>query len=192
MYRYKPKEIKHLRLKRFFSLILIVIFVVFITIVLHNMYLGIEIKPISNTATNEANFSLTRTLEDIKASSLELVDIIENVSKSVVGISKIKDNGNSIFLSNASSSLGLGTGIIVTDNGYILTNEHVSGSKYSTCYVTLENGKTYSASVVWADADVDLSIVKINAKNLSYCKLGDSSNIRVGENVYAIRKPYWV
>lgn len=189
MYRYKPKEIKHPKLKRFFSLIAIVFCSCLVTLLLHNMYLGIEIKPFSAEATNETNFNLTRTLEESKAASKELADVIEEVSQSVVGISKIKSNGNSIFFSDSASSLGLGTGMIVTDNGYILTNEHVCGGKYSTCYVTLDTGKTYSGNVVWADSDVDLAIVKINVKSLKACSLGDSDNIRVGENVYAIGNP---
>jgi S1-C subfamily serine protease len=85
--------------------------------------------------------------------------------------------------------LGLGTGIIVTEDGYILTNEHVSGAKYSSCYVTLENGKHYSATVVWSDSDLDLSIIKINVKGLSYASLGDSDKIKAGEVVYAIGNP---
>jgi S1-C subfamily serine protease len=85
--------------------------------------------------------------------------------------------------------LGLGTGIIVTENGYILTNEHVSGAKYSSCYVTLENGKNYNANVVWSDSDLDLSIIKINAKGLSYASLGDSDQVKPGETVYAIGNP---
>ena len=187
MYRYKPKEVKHPKLKRFLTLCIIITCVVYMTILLHNMYLGIEISPIGAYAANETDFNLTRTLEESKAASKDLADVIEEVSKCVVGISKIKNNGSSIFFSNSSASLGLGTGIIVTDNGYILTNEHVCGSKYSTCYVTLENGKTSSGNVVWADSDIDLAFVKINAKSLSYCKFGDSDNFRVGESVYAIR-----
>ena len=82
--------------------------------------------------------------------------------------------------------------MIVSENGYILTNEHVSGAKYSNCYVTLANGKNYTANVVWSDSDIDLAILKINAKNLPYVAFGDSTNVKVGEKVYAIRKSYWI
>lgn len=115
--------------------------------------------------------------------------MLEETSKAVVGISKIQEKGSSIFLQDGSTKLGLGTGIIVSENGYIVTNEHVSGSKYSNCYVTLENGKEYVANVVWADTDLDLSIIKINANNLPYVIFGDSDSIRVGEKVYAIGNP---
>lgn len=83
----------------------------------------------------------------------------------------------------------LEAGIIVSENGYILTNEHVCGSKNSTCYVTMGEGNKYTGSVVWADSDIDLAIVKINMKCIDYAKLGDSSSIRVGEVVYAIGNP---
>lgn len=129
------------------------------------------------------------TVEEIKQESKEIADVLEEVSNAVVGISKLQENGNSIFLKDGITKLGLGTGIIVSEDGYIITNEHVSGSKYSNCYVTLENGKEYVANVLWSDADLDLSIIKVNVKGLPYVKLGDSNKIRVGETVYAIGNP---
>lgn len=119
----------------------------------------------------------------------DITKVIEYTSKSVVGISKLKDNGNSIFLQEAVQQLGLGTGIVVSDEGYILTNEHVSGTKYSSCYITLDTGKEYTGKVVWSNSDIDLSIVKINAKGLKYVNLGDSNQIKIGEKVYAIGNP---
>ena len=74
--------------------------------------------------------------------------MIEKVSKSIVGISKIKQNDSAVFVEDAEVKLGLGSGVIVSENGYILTNAHVVGSKYSFCYVTLENGKSYNANTV--------------------------------------------
>ena len=109
-----------------------------------------------------------------------------------MGISKLKETGNSILSKSSENELGLGTGFIVTEDGYIVSNEHVTGSKYSRCYITLENGTNYDGTVVWSDSDLDLSITKINAKNLPYVTLGDSKSIRVGETVYAIRKSYWI
>ena len=104
-------------------------------------------------------------------------------------ILKQKNKGNTIFLKEGTSELGLGTGFIVTSEGYIVTNQHVSGDKNSTCYVTLEDGRNYEATVVWADSDIDLSVVKINAKNLEFLKLGDSENIKIAQKVYAIGNP---
>lgn len=116
-------------------------------------------------------------------------ETIENVNNAVVGISRVKNTGSTIFLTDGSTSLGLGTGFIVTDNGYIVTNQHVSGDKNGTCYVTLEDGRNFNAIVVWADSDLDLSIIKINTTNLPYLELGDSNNIKVAQTVYAIGNP---
>ncbi len=154
---------------------------------LFNWYIHIDIaKPDNNQYIAEKT---AQTVTETKNENKKIVDIIEEVSNCVVGISKLKDNGNSIFLQDASTSLGLGTGILISSDGYILTNEHVAGDKYSSCYVTLKDGNEYKANVLWADSDLDLAIIKINAKKLQYVTLGDSDNVRVGEEVYAIGNP---
>ena len=128
-------------------------------------------------------------MEKVEEESKSLADVIEKVTKSVVGISKLKNTGSSIFTSNDEGKMGLGTGIIVSKNGYILSNEHLTGEKFSKCYVTLEDGRNYNGTVVWSDVDLDLSIIRINAKDLPTITLGDSNSIRVGESVYAIGNP---
>ena len=82
----------------------------------------------------------------MKEKEKEIADLIENVTNAVVGISRIKNTGGTIFLKDGTTQLGLGTGIIVSENGYIVSNEHVTGQKYSNCYVTLENGRNYNTN----------------------------------------------
>lgn len=155
---------------------------------LFNWYINIDIaKP--NESSNYIATKASQTVEEVKQENKTISEVIQNVSSCVVGISKLKDNGNSVFLKDGITKLGLGTGVIVSEDGYILTNEHVSGAKYSNCYVTLENGKNYTGNVVWSDSDLDLSIVKINVKGLAYATLGDSDKVKVGEKVYAIGNP---
>ena len=155
-------------------------------IILYKFYEKIEVEELDKGSETVRTL---RTLDEEKEEQKEVVDVIAQATSSVVGISKVKNIGSTIFLKDGSSKLGLGTGLIVTDNGYILTNAHVSGEKYSTCYVTLETGEVFTGNVVWSDMDVDLAILKISAKNLIYAKLGDSDNIKVGEKVYAIGNP---
>ena len=124
--------------------------------------------------------------------SQDISNVIEETLQTVVGISKIRNSGTSIFTTDSADKLGLGTGVIISEDGYILTNEHVSGGKYSSCYVTLENGNTYNGSVIWSDADLDVAIVKINIKGLTPIKLGDSDTVRIAEQVYAIGNPIGV
>lgn len=156
---------------------------------LYITYKNIEVNPSDYETTRTQSTIEMQTVEEADEQSKKVADIIEETTRKVVGISKLKNAGNSILSKSTESELGLGTGMIVTDDGYILSNEHVTGEKYSKCYITLENGNNYDGTVVWSDSDLDLSITKINAKNLEYVTLGDSSQIRVGETVYAIGNP---
>lgn len=135
------------------------------------------------------NFSENVITENKSLEKKIMVDNIQNSVNAIVGISKLKQTGSSIFVDNAEQKLGLGSGVLITDNGYILTNQHVAGNKYSNCYVTLEDGKIYDGNVVWADNNIDLAIVKINKNNLEYLQLGDSDEINLAEDVYAIGNP---
>ena len=156
---------------------------------LYTTYQNIEINP-QNYETQKTQSTIQeQTVENVEENSKKVADIIEETTEKIVGISKLKNTGSSIFSNSDESELGLGTGIIVTSDGYILSNEHVTGSKYSKCYITLENGRNYDGTVMWSDSDLDLSIVKINAKDLKYVELGNSDNIKVGETVYAIGNP---
>lgn len=155
---------------------------------LYNTYNKIEVTP--NYETSKLNSTSSEQILDTRTQeSSSIADMLENVSKCVVGISKLKTHSNSIFSNNSISDLGIGTGVIISDNGYILSNCHVTGEALSSCYITLENGYTYDGSVVWCDSDLDLSITKINASNLPFVTLGDSSSLKAGETVYAIGNP---
>lgn len=156
---------------------------------LYVTYNNIEIYDSNYTAEKTQSTIEEQTVENVEEKSKTVADVIEETVESVVGISKLKNAGTSIFSESTENQLGLGTGIIVTENGYILSNEHVTGSKYSKCYVTLENGNNYDGTVVWSDSSIDLSIVKIEANDLKYITLGDSDNVKIGETVYAIGNP---
>lgn len=168
---------------------MIVIFLWVVAFYLYYTYQQIEVNDTTYEAQKIESTIKEQTVENVEENSKTIADVLENVTQSVVGISKLKNAGNSIFTKKNETELGLGTGIIVTENGYILSNEHVTGSKYSTCYITLENGKNYEGKVVWSDSNLDLSLTKIKEKNLKYITLGDSNKIRVGETVYAIGNP---
>ena len=127
--------------------------------------------------------------EERKDNNENISTIIENASKCVVGISKIQSLGSSVFTQNSSAELGLGSGIIVSKKGYILTNQHVIGENNKTCYVTTEDGKTYTASVLWSNFDIDLAIVKVNTVFNNVIKIGNSNSARIGQTVYAIGNP---
>lgn len=85
-------------------------------------------------------------------------------------------------------SYGTGSGIILTQDGYIVTCAHVvdGGQKI---YVCMQDGTEYSAQIVGKDARSDIAILKIDAKDLPSATLGNSTNTVVGEKVYAVGNP---
>ena len=175
------------------KLILYCLMVVIITLLLV-LVLRTEVVNSSTTSNYVAEKMDLDIEDDSKPENND--NIYSNVSKmieksinSVVGISKLRQTGSSIFINNAEEKLGLGSGVVITDDGYILTNQHVAGNKYSSCYVTINDGTVCEGSVVWADENIDLAIVKINKTQLDYLELGDSDGITIAEDVYAIGNP---
>ena len=81
-----------------------------------------------------------------------------------------------------------GSGFIITEDGYVVTNYHVvSGA--SSVEVTLYNGDTYDATVIGGDSDYDVAVLKINASGLQPVTLGESADVNVGDTVLAIGNP---
>lgn len=155
------------------------------TIVLYDMYTNIEVREQKRLSED----GIMANSEE-KNEEEELYKIIEKASEAVVGVSKLNSVDSSFFSLEAIETYNLGTGIIISKQGYVLTNYHVAGNKYTKCYITLEDGKEYTAKVVWNDENLDLSILKINTmREMDYAKLGDSDNIRIGQKVYAIGNP---
>lgn len=84
---------------------------------------------------------------------------------------------------------GQGTGFIVTDDGYIVTNSHVAGDA-DRMRVTLADGSRFDATLVGSDPQTEIAVVKIDATGLPTVRLGDSNALRVGEWVIAIGNPF--
>lgn len=120
---------------------------------------------------------------------LSIPMIISNSMDSIVGISVLEPSNDSIFDLNVTQKWGIGTGVIVSENGYIITNQHLASRVNSIVYITLNNGKSVQGKVIWNEKNIDLAIVKINETNLTPILLGDSDEIIVGEEVIAIGNP---
>ncbi|MBQ1272935.1 MAG: trypsin-like peptidase domain-containing protein, partial [Clostridia bacterium] len=132
---------------------------------------GLQI-PQSNTPS--FNFRDDVTEED----KLTPQEIIAKVSPSVVVVSV-----------EGSGVAGFGTGFIYTDNGYILTNAHVVDDA-TRITVTDYYGKTYAATLIGADSQSDVAVIKINATGLKAVEFGQSSAVVPGDTVIAIGTPY--
>lgn len=93
------------------------------------------------------------------------------------------------FAQTPKDQVGLGSGVIISSDGYIVTNNHVVAGA-DVVEVTLENNKVYPATLVGTDPATDIALLKIDAADLPALPLGDSDNLRLGEWVLAIGSPY--
>ncbi len=84
---------------------------------------------------------------------------------------------------------GLGSGFIISPDGYILTNHHVAG-KATEVIVTMTNGKEYEAEIIGSDIVSDVALLKIDGENLPYLKFADSQSAIIGEWVIAFGNPF--
>lgn len=84
---------------------------------------------------------------------------------------------------------GTGSGVVISADGYILTNNHVAGDA-EQINVKLSDGREFKAKLVGKDNETDLAVVKIDAQNLSFARLGNSDNLEQGEWVIALGSPF--
>lgn len=84
---------------------------------------------------------------------------------------------------------GAGSGVIITPDGYIVTNNHVIEGA-SELEVTLNNNETYKADVIGSDPITDIALIKIDAEDLDYIPFGNSDNVKLGEWVLAVGNPF--
>jgi len=119
-------------------------------------------------------------------------DIVEDVSPTIVGVMNyLETAGQSGFGKQTEGTevpQSSGSGVIISEDGYIVTNHHVvEGASRVT--VTLTSGEVFNAQVVGSDKYVDLAVLKIEANNLKHITFGDSENARPGELAIAIGYP---
>jgi len=135
-----------------------------------------------------------------------IADMVEKVSTAVVNIeTKVTVTTNNPFFNDpfyreffgdsmrprTQVETGIGTGTIITDTGYILTNYHVVEGAESVSITLVGSNKSLPAKVVGYDDQLDLAVLKVDAGHkLPYLTLGNSDNTRVGEWVVAIGNPY--
>jgi len=115
--------------------------------------------------------------------------VAKSASPGVVGVSVLKLDTDSILERNAVENWNVGSGVIVTPDGYILTNHHVAGGKSKRIVISLIDGRNIDGTTIWSDPVLDLAIVKVNEENLPTIALGDSDDVEVGETAIAIGNP---
>jgi len=125
-----------------------------------------------------------KTFDNMPSSFVEAAKIGTNA---VVAIKSIQIKGNSF---SKSKYLKInGSGVIISSNGYIITNYHVIEDA-DTVEALLENNRKYKCKVVGYDRSTDLALLKINEEGLDYLEFGDSNTLEVGEWVLAVGNPF--
>ncbi len=151
--------------------------------------------------TNSLNITNggTTTAISLTEYSDTAIAVAAKVQPSIVGI-QIEYAVSSIFGNMSTTATASGSGIIISEDGYILTNNHVVSSSSSSSYyqmseaqkitVSLYNSsETYSAEIIGTDSQTDLAVIKIDATGLTAAELGDSDSVKVGEFAMAIGNP---
>jgi serine protease Do len=117
-----------------------------------------------------------------------LVEAVEKISKSVVNIASVRMIHDQLY--RVFPVQGVGSGVIIDKNGYILTNYHVIDSA-EKLQVTLSDGRVFNGKVVGVDPPTDLAVIRLQTKdNVPFADLGDSSKLKAGQIVLAIGNPF--
>ena len=120
---------------------------------------------------------------DDSPGELSTVDVVQQLTPSVVHVLTIPPGDDAA--SPTSAAIGVGTGIILQSDGYVLTNNHLIDGAESIV-VTLHNGESYPAQLVGGDSNPDVAVVKIDANGLQPARPGSVKSLQVGQDVIAI------
>ncbi len=139
----------------------------------------------STAGTSDTN-GITKTAA--ADGSKETTEIAKEVGPAVVGIKSTIEGQMSLF-GGRNTSEGQGSGIIISSDGYIITNNHVVEDA-SSVVVQLNTGSEYDAEIIGTDEQTDLAVIKITpSEELTVATLGDSNTVEVGETAIAIGNP---
>lgn len=133
-------------------------------------------------------FSPTKQRTFISSAPTDFIAAAEQVTPAVVNIRAV-ENANYSWWGSGSFGASSGSGVIVSADGYIVTNNHVieDGSKYE---VTLNDNREYEAKLIATDPSTDLALLKIKGGTFPHLEFGNSDSLRVGEWVLAVGNPF--
>ncbi|WP_108805313.1 trypsin-like peptidase domain-containing protein [Aquimarina sp. Aq107] len=189
-------------MKRFFSLLVVAILAGVMTLGAYKLFLEPDpvvvtrndttqktsLIPTTYTATNLNNAG---TNVDFTVAAEKTVNAVVHVKQ--YGISKTPRNLMEYFRNGGSTERriqGAGSGVIITEDGYIVTNNHVIDGA-TDLEVTLNNNKSYKAEVIGTAPQSDIALIKIDSdEKLSYIPFGNSNTAKIGEWVLAVGNPF--
>lgn len=140
-------------------------------------------KPVSVAAAEKTDFT------EIAENTVHAVVHVKNVSVAPVNANPLLEFFYGESAAGGQRIVGTGSGVIISKDGYIITNNHVIKDA-KKLEITLNNKETYNADVIGVDESTDIALLKINKDNLTYLPFGNSDNLKVGEWVLAVGNPF--
>lgn len=147
------------------------------------VYGGNAIYNLDNPTVDTNSDTIKATYSNTQYSSLK-----EGISKAYNTVVEITSDATSSFFGQQYESISMGSGVIVSADGYIITNEHVIDGA-TTITVEDVNGNTYDATLIGSDSKTDIAVLKIDAENLTYAEIADSDSLEIGDDAIVIGNP---
>ena len=186
-------------MKNFFTLLFVSVLGGALTLGIYKVAFENE-TPLFETPSTQAKF-VTANYTPSSPNNIDDVSFIEAANKTVHAVVHVKNLTLSkgpttlfdFFYGNSRqprAQVGTGSGVIISPDGYIVTNNHVIANA-SKLQVTLNNNKSYAAELIGTDPETDIALLKIDADNdLPYLAFGDSDQVQLGEWVLAVGNPF--
>ncbi len=187
-----------MKARRFLGLFVVAVLGAFVAVVVYARLFDAEATVVEVPSENKVQYV---NLPGVTSgSALDFTGAVEQSIDAVVHVKTKEfreDDGNSFYEfffgdqpnGEVPTILGFGSGVIISNKGYIVTNNHVIAGS-DEVLVVLNNKQEYNATVVGTDLNTDLALLKVEAEGLSSMKFGDSNALQLGEWVLAIGNPY--
>ncbi len=170
-----------------------------VTLGAYKLFLEENKNIVLTTTESQPNFLTTNNVSNLK-NNYEMPDLTiaaENSINTVVHVKNLAVSSGEMTLEDLfygrrqqRAHIGTGSGVIITADGYIVTNNHVIDNSQELS-VTLNSNKTYSAKIIGSDPKTDIALLKIEAdEKLPYATFGDSDQAKIGEWVLAVGNPF--
>ena len=143
-----------------------------------------------NTLSNQSNFSSSSSLPNLTFAASKSIDAVVHVKNTSIVEESDRWSLQFFYGDDSKKKVGTGSGVIISPDGYIITNYHVIENS-TEVIVTTNDNKEYEAEIIGYDKVYDIAVLKINSDlNLDYVFFGDSDSTLVGEWVLAVGNPY--
>ena len=188
-------------MKRFGSLLIVAVFAGAITLISYKMFFEKTNYAVVTDSLEMPFITTSNKPTSFKGNGINEVDFTiaaENTVNAVVHVKNLTLNSSpgsllDFFYGSESRQIpqvGTGSGVIISPDGYIVTNNHVI-AKANEIRITLNNNKTYEAEIIGSDPNTDIALLKIDVdKNLPYLAFGDSDEAKIGQWVLAVGNPF--